>query len=165
MFSSDGAVGGMTNDEVPNIEFRHCPTRPMKTLLKTLLWMIVLVAAGAYIGKGYVLRAWNGREAYAKQFILNELKNMLPDVEVELDEIRYDFGHEIMLTGFSLTPPRGDVPIVKLPETLIHINRDALIERQQLEVLKVVVKAPRLEVVREADAGVRDRRRHGGRAG
>jgi hypothetical protein len=123
----------------------------MKTLIKTLLWMIVLVAAGAYIGKGYVLRAWNGRDAVIKQEVVKALKRLLPDAEVELDEVQYDFGHEIVLTGFSLTPPDGDVPIVKFPETVIHINRDALIERQQLEVLKVIVKTPRLEVVRGAD--------------
>ena len=123
----------------------------MKTLLKTFLWMIVLVAAGAYIGKGYVLRAWNGRDAVIKQEVVKALKKLLPDAEIGLDEVQYDFGHEIVLTGFSLTPPQGDVPIVKLPETVIHINRDALIERQQLEILKVIVKAPRLEVVRGAD--------------
>ncbi|MBC7819053.1 MAG: hypothetical protein IAG10_19360, partial [Planctomycetaceae bacterium] len=71
--------------------------------------------------------------------------------DVELEDVQYDFGHEIVLTGFSLTPPNGDVPIVRLPETVVHINRDALIERQQVEVLKVVVKSPRLEVVRGPD--------------
>lgn len=123
----------------------------MKTLLKTLLWMIVLVVAGAYIGKGYILRAWNGRDAVIKQEVVKSLKKLLPDADVQLDDVRYDFGHEIVLVGFSLTPPNGDVPIVRLPETVIHINRDALIERQQLEVLKVIVKSPRLEVVRGSD--------------
>ncbi|MFM9965828.1 MAG: hypothetical protein ACKV2Q_32000 [Planctomycetaceae bacterium] len=123
----------------------------MKTFLKTLLWMIVLVAVGAYFAKGYLLRAWQGRDAVIKEEVVKALNKLLPEANVELEDVRYDFGSEIVLTGFSLTPPNGDVPIVRLPETVIHINRDALIDRQQLEVLKVVVKAPRLEVVRESD--------------
>lgn len=123
----------------------------MKTLLKTCLWMIVLVAAGAYIGRRELLRAWNGRDAVLKQQVVMTLQKMLPEAEFGLDEVLYDFGHDVVLTDFSLTPPGGDVPIVQLPETVVHINRDALIERQQLEVQKVVIKSPRLEIVRGHD--------------
>jgi hypothetical protein len=123
----------------------------VKTLFKTLLWMIVLLAAGVVIGKAYLLRAWNGRDALLKQEVVKALQQLLPEAKVELDEVRYDFGHDIVLTGLTLTPPQGDAPLVRLPETVVHINREALIERQQLDVLKVVVKSPRLELVRGAD--------------
>lgn len=123
----------------------------MKTLVKTLLWMIVLVMAGAYIGRRELLRAWNGRDEVLKQQVLATLQKLLPDAELGLDKVQYDFGHDVVLTDFSLTPPGGDSPIVQLPETVVHINRDALIERQQLEVQKVVIKSPRLEIVRGQD--------------
>ncbi|GDY07651.1 hypothetical protein LBMAG52_11370 [Planctomycetia bacterium] len=123
----------------------------MKTLLKTLLWMIVLVAAGAYIGRRELLHAWNGRDAVLKQEVVAALQKLLPDADVDLDKVLYDFGHEVVLTDFSLTPPGGDAPIVQLPETVVRINRDSLIERQQLEVQKIVIKSPRLEIVRGHD--------------
>lgn len=123
----------------------------MKTLVKTLLWMIVLVVAGAYIGRRELLRAWNGRDAVLKQQVVMTLQKLLPEAEFGLDEVQYDFGHDVVLTDFSLTPPGGDVPIVQLPETVVHINRDALIERQQLDVQKIVIKSPRLEIVRGHD--------------
>lgn len=123
----------------------------MKTLVKTLLWMIVLVAAGAYIGRRELLRAWNSRDAVLKQQVLATLQKLQPEAEFGLDKVKYDFGHDVVLTNFSLTPPGIDTPIVQLPETVVHINRDALIERQQLEVQKVVIKSPRLEIVRGHD--------------
>lgn len=123
----------------------------MKTLVKTLLWMIVLVVAGAYIGRRELLRAWNGRDAVLKQQVVATLQKLLPESEFGLDKVQYDFGHDVVLTDFSLTPPGGDLPIVQLPETVVHINRDALIERQQLEVQKVIIKSPRLEIVRGHD--------------
>lgn len=123
----------------------------MKTLVKTLLWMIVLVVAGAYIGRRELLRAWNGRDAVLKQQVMATLQKLLPEAELDLDTVQYDFGHDVVLTDFSLTPMGGDAPIVQLPETVVHINRDALIERQQLEVQKVVIKSPRLEIVRGHD--------------
>lgn len=123
----------------------------MKTLVKTLLWMIVLVVAGAYIGRRELLRAWNGRDVLIKQQVLATLQKLQPEAEFGLDKVKYDFGHDVVLTNFSLTPPGIDAPIVQLPETVVHINRDALIERQQLEVQKVVIKSPRLEIVRGHD--------------
>ena len=79
------------------------------------------------------------------------LQKLQPAAEFGLDKVKYDFGHDVVLTNFSLTPPDVAAPIVQLPETVVHINRDALIERQQLEVQKVVIKSPRLEIVRGHD--------------
>ncbi|TXT28462.1 MAG: hypothetical protein FD138_2577, partial [Planctomycetota bacterium] len=123
----------------------------MKTLVKTLLWMIVLVAAGAYIGRKELLRAWNGREAVLKQEVVKALQKLLPEATVGLDKVQYDFGHDVVLTNFSVTPPGGQSPLVQLPETIVQINRDALIDHQQLEVQKVIIKSPRLELVRGHD--------------
>lgn len=127
----------------------------MKTFVKTLLWMIVLVMAGAYIGRRELLRVWNGRDAVLKQGIVVALQKLLPDADVDLGEVLYDFGQEVVLTDFSLTPPGGDIPIVQLPETVVHFNRDTLIDRWKLpdvqDVQKVVIKSPRLEIVRGQD--------------
>lgn len=125
----------------------------MKTFIKTLLWMAVLVAAAAYAGQKYVLRAWNGRDTLLKQEVVKTLRQLFPQAELELDEVQYDFGHDIVLTGFALTPATENTPIVRLPETVLHINRDALIDRQQLEIQKVIVKSPRIELVRARDGG------------
>lgn len=123
----------------------------MKTLLKTLLWLVVLVAVGTGIGRAYVLRFWNDRDSLLKQQVMSKLHDLLPNVQIELDEIRYDFGREITLTGFSLTPNNQSIPLLSLPEVVIHIDRDALIERQQLDIRKVVVRQPTLTVVRDRD--------------
>lgn len=123
----------------------------MKTLVKTLLWMIVLVMAGAYIGRRELLRVWSSRDAVLKQQVAVALQKFLPEALIELDQVQYDFGHEIVLTNFSLTPPGESGPIVQFPETVVHLNRDTLIDRQQLDVRKVIVKSPRLEIVRGAD--------------
>lgn len=123
----------------------------MKTLVKTLLWMIVLVAAGAYIGRKELLRVWNGRDVVLKQQVVKTLEKLLPEAAVGLDKVHYDFGHDIVLTNCSVTPPGGQTPIVQLPETIVQINRDALIDHQQLEVQKVIIKSPRLEIVRRRD--------------
>lgn len=121
----------------------------MKFLVKTLLWMVLLVAVMAGIGREYVLKFWGGRDALLKQEVVRKLHELLPETTIELDELNYDFGHELSLTGFSLRPVGQNQPIVRLPESIIHLNRDALIDRQQLEVLKVTLKKPQLEVVRD----------------
>ncbi|HLQ46787.1 MAG TPA: hypothetical protein VK137_18730, partial [Planctomycetaceae bacterium] len=121
----------------------------MKTLVKTLLWMVLLVATIAGIGRVYVLRAWGEREAVLKQQVLSKLCELFPDAKVELDEVRYDFGRDVVLTGLALRPAGQDIPIVKLPRSVVHLDRDVLIERQQVEVRKVLVKMPKLELIRD----------------
>ncbi len=121
----------------------------MKFLVKTLLWMVLLVAVMAGIGREYVLKFWGGRDALIKQAVAKRLHELLPDATIEFDDLNYDFGHEISVTGFSLKPVGEDVPIVRLPESIVHLNRDALIDRQQLDVLKVTLRKPQLEVVRD----------------
>ncbi len=121
----------------------------MKFLVKTLLWMVLLVAVMAGIGREYVLKFWGGRDALIKQAVVNRLHELLPDATIEFDQLNYDFGHEISVTGFSLKPAGEERPIVRLPESIVHINRDAAIDRQQLEVTKVTLRQPQLEVVRD----------------
>jgi hypothetical protein len=123
----------------------------MKTLVKTLLWMLVLLATAAYVGHRYFVRMWNSRDALFKQQVLAGLQKWLPDADLELEAVRYDFGHEVLLTGLRVTPPHGHAAIVHLPETVIHIQREMLLERQLLDVQKVVLKSPRLEFVRGRD--------------
>ena len=121
----------------------------MKFLVKTLLWLVLLVAVIAGIGREYVLKFWGGRDALLKQVIVSKLHDVLPDATIEFDEPRYDFGHEISITGFSLRPAGQEIPIVKLPESVVHLDRDALIDRHQVEILKVTLRSPKLEVVRD----------------
>ena len=96
----------------------------MKFLVKTLLWLVLLVAVIAGIGREYVLKFWGGRDALLKQVIVSKLHDFLPDATIEFDEPRYDFGHEISITGFSLRPAGQEIPIVKLPESVVHLDRD-----------------------------------------
>ena len=121
----------------------------MKFLVKTLLWMVLLVAVVAGIGREYVLKFWGGRDAIIKQEVVKRLHELLPDTTIEFDQLDYDFGHEISVTDFSLRPAGQNQPIVRLPESIIHLNRDALIDRLQLDVLKVTLRKPQLEVVRD----------------
>jgi hypothetical protein len=121
----------------------------MKFLVKTLLWMVLLVAVVAGIGREYVLKFWGGRDALIKQAVVKRLHELLPNATVEFDELNYDFGHEIMVTDFSLKPAGEERAIVRLPESIVHLNRDAAIDRQQLEVTKVTLRKPQLEVVRD----------------
>lgn len=115
------------------------------------MWLVLLVAVAAVIGRDYLLRAWGQRDQFLKQQVVRKLEELFPQATIELDEVRYDFGHEVGLTGFTLRPQQHDLPIVNLPKVMVHINRDALIERQQLEVLKVVVQSPQLNVIRNHD--------------
>ncbi len=121
----------------------------MKTFVKTLLWLVLLVAVIAGLARSYLLPFWNNREALIQQQAVKTLRDLLPDAKIELGELRYDFGREISITGFSLRPPGQDVPIITLPKTVMQIDRDALIERQQLEIRKVVLRTPKLEVIRD----------------
>ena len=121
----------------------------MKFLVKTLMWMVLLVAVMAGIGREYVLKFWGGRDARIKQEVVKRLHELLPGATIEFDQLNYDFGHEISVTGFLLKPVGEDRPIVRLPESIVHLNRDAAIDRWQLDVLKVTLRQPQLEVVRD----------------
>ena len=123
----------------------------MKTFVKTVLWMIVLMGAGAYFGRKELLRVWNGRDVTLQQEVVKALHKLLPEAKVRLDKVQYDFGNDVVLTDFSLTPPGENAPIMQLPEMVVQINRDALIDHQKLEVQKVIIKSPRLEIIRSQD--------------
>ena len=59
----------------------------MKFLVKTLLWMVLLVAVVAGIGREYVLKFWGGRDAIIKKEVVKRLHELLPDTTIEFDQL------------------------------------------------------------------------------
>src|SRR5882762_11130453 len=121
----------------------------MKTLVKTFVWLVLLVLAIAGIAREYLLHAWAERDDVLKRQVVDKLREFFPDAQVQVDDVKYDFGRDFVITGFELKPKGQRLPIVRLPQTVVHIDRDALIERQQLDVRKVVIRLPKLELVRD----------------
>ena len=76
----------------------------MKLLAKTLIWLVLLVLAIAGIAREYLLRAWASRDDVLKRQVVDKLRELFPDAHVQVDAVKYDFGRDVVLTGFELKP-------------------------------------------------------------
>lgn len=110
-----------------------------------ILLLLVLVAGG--IGAYY----WSKSTELIRQEMIARLQAWAPDATFSVGECTFDWMGRVHLDQFSVTLKDEQAPLIDLPETIVEVNRDALIQRQRVEVETVRLIRPSLELIRNSD--------------
>lgn len=122
-----------------------------RTIRKTCLWLFAILTAAA-IGLGIVgYRFWANADQILHKHVETAIAEWYPEANFELGRFKLDWLGRIHVEQFSLTLPESDKPLIDLPDTVVDLDRDALIHRQEAVVLNLKFLQPQIEVTRLAD--------------
>ncbi len=123
----------------------------MRTLRKTLMWLAAFVVVAA-IGLGVgVHHYWSNADRLLLEKVAALFKEWHPELRFELGRCRLDWSGQIHVEQFSLTLPGSDQPLIDLPDTIVDLDREALINRQEVIVLNLRLLQPQIEATRYPD--------------
>ncbi|QDT38072.1 hypothetical protein [Stratiformator vulcanicus] len=118
-------------------------------LRRTFRWMVILVVFGAIAAAiGF---AWF-RSRFDNMLLAEArsgLSEIFPEVVIDLDAAHFDWQSSITLRSLTLSQSSSDaMPIVQIPELLISIDRDELIEHRRVDVRRIKVISPQINLTR-----------------
>jgi hypothetical protein len=122
--------------------------RTVRKTGKRILWIVVILLVAVLAGGAYL---WSKCDELLHDAIVTSVKNWAPEVKVEFGRCRLDWFGSVHVERFSLTLPDEDEPFINLPDTIVDIDREALIQRQEVVIESLRLVRPRLEVTRHAD--------------
>lgn len=117
---------------------------------KTIKWAVILLLSAAVGGGSYVFWLWNRSDEILRRGVLKKFAEIAPEWDVEFGRARYDWGRTIYLYDFTLKVKGQQTPIATLPEIVLTVDREKLIQSQNVIVHKIVLKRPVLDLVRDA---------------
>ncbi|GEM_PF-571391 len=122
-----------------------------RTMRKVCKWVLVilLVLTVATAGVGYYY--YSKSDELLQRALLSALKKWAPDADVQLGRCRLDWYGRVHVETLSLGLPGEDGTFVELPETIVDLDREAFLERQDVVVSTVKLVQPRVELFRDLD--------------
>jgi hypothetical protein len=123
----------------------------LKTTWKVCKWlMLILVLLGgtvAGVGYHYLSQA----DDLLHQELVAALRRTAPDATFQIGRCRLDWIGRVHVEEFKLTLPGEEQPFLDLPVTIVDIDREAFLQRQQVLIENVTITRPYLEVTRHID--------------
>ena len=130
-----------------NLGFEAVFRTVRKTLKRVVILLLLLVVVLGGIGVYY----WSESTRLLRQELVVRLQTWAPDASISVGECTFDWYGRVHLDGFSMTLPEDAGPLIDLPETIVEVDRDALIQRQRFEVETVRLIRPSLDLIRNSD--------------
>jgi len=109
----------------------------------------VLLLGGIAGTWGY--RIWSHSDELLHQAILDAVQKWAPQATVSLGKCRLDWLGRVHVEQFRFTLPEARQPLFSLPETVVDLDREAFLHRQELLVQQVRIIRPRVELIRTVD--------------
>ena len=123
----------------------------LKTAWKVCKWLLLILVllTGTILGVGY--HYLSQADELLHDGLVAELKRIAPDATFQIGRCRLDWIGRVHVEEFRLTLPGEDQPFLDLPVTIVDIDREAFIQRQQLLIENITVSRPYLELTRYVD--------------
>lgn len=118
-----------------------------KALKRVFIILLLLVLVLGGIGAYY----WSKGAQLVREELLVRLEAWAPGTKFFVGECTFDWMGRVHLDGFSITLPNEQAPLIDLPATIVEVDRDALIQRQRVEVESVRLIRPSLDLIRNPD--------------
>lgn len=123
----------------------------MKTLRRTIMWLMLFLIVAA-IGLGVAgHHYWSNADRLLHQKVAELFREWHPDLRFQLGRCRLDWSGQIHVEQFSLTLPEADRPLIDLPDTIVHLDREALLNRQEVIVQNLRLLQPQIDATRFPD--------------
>jgi hypothetical protein len=118
-----------------------------KTLKRVFIILLLLVLVLGGVGAYY----WSKSAELIRQGMIARLRDWAPNAKFTVGECTFDWLGRVHLDGFSITLPDEQAPLIDLPQTIVEVNRDALIQRQRVDVEMVRFIRPTVDLIRNPD--------------
>lgn len=113
-------------------------------------WLVLLLLLLAVAGGAAAIYFWQHSDELLRTAMLDGLKKWAPETKAELGRCRVDLLGRVHLDDFSLTLPGETQPFVVLPETIVDLDRDAFLQRQEVVIQNVELTRPKVRLQRSA---------------
>lgn len=123
----------------------------MRTLWKTLPWLLLLVLLTAGAGGWCAWYGWENQERLLRDTVLTKIDEIMPGLDLHLDSVEFDWKRRVYLRGLSLQVPDQSQPLFQTGEIVVLLNQDRLRESQQVEILELSTTNAILHLNRSAD--------------
>ena len=122
--------------------------RTVRKTGKRIFWILLILLVAVLAGGAYL---WSRCDELLHTAIVDSVKKWAPEVKVEFGRCRLDWLGSVHVERFNLTLPDETAPFIDLPDTILDIDREALIQRQEVVIESLRLVRPRLEVTQNAD--------------
>ncbi|NQV25864.1 MAG: hypothetical protein HQ518_16010 [Rhodopirellula sp.] len=123
----------------------------MRTFRRTLMWLMAMLIVAAGLAGWAAHYYWSHADRLLHEKVTELFKEWHPDLRFQLGQCRLDWSGQIHIEQFSLTLPEADQPLIDLPDTIVDLDREALVNRQEVVVLNLRLLQPHIEATRFPD--------------
>lgn len=123
----------------------------MKTLRRTIMWLLAILVVAIGISGWAAHYYWKNADRLLHEKVAEVFRDWHPELKFQLGQCRLDWSGQIHVEQFSLTLPQGERPLIDLPDTIVHLDREALLNRQEVVVQNLRLLQPQIEATRLPD--------------
>lgn len=122
-----------------------------RTARKVCKWVFVILVVVILTAGGFGTYYYFQSDELLQKGVLSALKKWAPDADVHVGRCRLDWFGRVHVETLSVGVTKDDNPLIDLPETVVDLDREAFLERQEIVVSTVRLKQPRVELVRDVE--------------
>ncbi len=123
----------------------------MKTIRRTIMWLLAILVVAIGISGWAAHYYWKNADRLLHEKVAELFKEWHPELKFQLGQCRLDWSGQIHVEQFSLTLPNADRPLIDLPDTIVRLDREALLNRQEVVVQNLRLLQPQIEATRLPD--------------
>ena len=122
-----------------------------RTFRKVCKWVFVILVVVILTAGGFGTYYYFQSDELLQKGVLAALQKWAPDAAIHVGRCRLDWFGRVHVEVLNLAVTPEDDPLIELPETVIDLDREAFLERQEVVVSTVRLVQPRLELICDAD--------------
>lgn len=120
----------------------------MKTVGKTVKWLLMIALLGSGAGGGYGYYLWQQTDELLRQRLLAKFQELAPEWKVEIGRTRFDLQGRIRIHDLKLKAADGQTLLLDVPEMVIVVDRDSISEPNP-SIHQIRLVRPQLHLVRD----------------
>ncbi len=122
----------------------------MATFRKTCLWMLAILLIVLAGGGGYAYWFLTQSDELVRGILADKLRQAAPEWNVSIADVRLDLWGRVRVYDLSLQEPDRPQPAVRLPETVVILDRTRLVH-EQIIVQRLELLRPELTLIRDVN--------------
>ena len=124
----------------------------MKKFFKLFKWFFALILLLGVCASGGLFWFWLEGNAVIRRQILAHIEKTNPGWKVDIRRAELHTGQEtVSLYDFELGVDQHREPLLRIPELIVGVNRDALLMEQRIKITAVRVHEPEVLLSRSPD--------------
>jgi hypothetical protein len=120
-------------------------------LRQTLQWMLFLIASLVIAGGAGLFWVWSQSEALLKTEIQKQLAKLAPDLPIEFEKAALETDGRVRVSAIRMDSLDHSSTLFRLPEIVVHLDRQLLVDHRQFSARKVTINRPQLTIEQAAD--------------